>query len=204
MPPETPASNQFDFIKNADKKPKRLPFSLPNGSLNQRIAVFAGIVVVLFAFFFFIMAMAGRGGEDKVAYIRLIQKQNELVRVAAFGTGNQTTNADLKNTASNVHIVVSSDKQALITTLTNKKMKFKNKELSGKPNANTTKLLNDAKAAGNFDSTFITTLNEHLTDYRAALDQTYNQTRSRSIREALSNAYKNADFLQKRLEATKP
>jgi hypothetical protein len=205
MPPGTPPNNQYDFINKAGKQPKKPAFTLPeNGSQGQRIAIFSGIIVVVFIFVFFVIAMASRGGEDKAVYVSLVQRQSELVRTAMLGSSEKAANANIKNTATNIQLAVASDKQALVATLTKKKIKLKGKELNGTPNEATTKLLTDAKAAANFDSTLISTLTEQLTDYRSALDQTYNQTKSKSIKETLSQSYKHTDLLQKQLEATQP
>lgn len=186
------------------KQPEKSSVSLPQGNQTQRIIVFAGIIAVVIIFVAFILMIAGRGGEDKAQYTGLVQQQSELVRIAAIGASDPSVNADLKATATNLNIVVSSDKQQIAAALTKKNIKLKGKELNGVPNPETTQLLNQARAAANFDSTLITTLSEQLDDYRATLEKTYNQTRSRTIKTSLSNAYKHTNLLQKQLEATKP
>lgn len=203
MSPQNQPSNQYDFIMSKEKavKPK---VTLPAGSQNQRIIVFAGIIVLVLIFVVFITKLAGRGGEDKAQFVGLIQQQSELVRVATLGTGEQSANADLRNTATNISLAVSSDKQQLIAVLAKKNIKLKGKEINGVANQKTTTLLTNARAAANFDSTLITTLSDEMDDYQGGLEKMYNQTKSRSIKASISQAYQNTQVLQKQLEATQP
>jgi len=205
MPPSKQPTNQFDFINSAGQKPKKSKVSLPAGnSQTQRMLIFGGIIAVVLIFVIFIFMLANRGGEDKDQFIHVVQQQSELTRVALLGGTEPSANPDVKITAMNISLTVSSDKQALATALAKKGIKLKGKKLNGVPNQATTKLLTDAKAAANFDSTLITVLSDQIDDYRGSLETAYNQTKSRSLKNSLSKAYEHTDLLQKQLAATKP
>jgi len=205
MPPAKQPTNQFDFINNAGQKPKKPMVSLPAGnSQTQRILIFSGIIAVVLIFIIFIFILANRGGENKEQFVDIVQKQSELTRIATLGGTEPSANPDVKITATNISMAVSSDKQSLVAALAKKGMKLKGKQLNGVPNQATTKLLTDAKAAANFDSTLITTLSDQMDDYRNSLEAAYNQTKSRSLKDNLSKAYQHTDLLQRQLAATKP
>lgn len=200
-----PPTNQFDFINSTGQKPKKPGVSLPAGnSQTQRIVIFSGIIAIVLIFVIFIFVLANRGGEDKSQFVNIVQQQSELTRVATLGSTEPSANPDVKVTAMNINLTVSSDKQALVAALAKKGMKLKGKQLNGVPNQATTKLLTDAKAAANFDSTLITTLSDQMDSYRSSLEAAYNKTTSRSLKDSLSKAYEHTDLLQKQLAATKP
>lgn len=204
MPPGNPPSNQYDFIMSNNRQKAKKPVLPADGSQGQRLAVAAGIIVILLIFFVLLMNIVGRGGEDKASYITIIQRQTELARVAGVGAMEPSANQQLKNTASNVQATLLSNKQTLNVRLQTKGIKLKQKELAGVANKATDKRLADAKAAANFDSTLITTLNEQLTDYRSSLEQAFDHTKSKTLKDALGQMYRTTDLLQKQLSATEP
>lgn len=204
MPPGNPPSNQYDFIMSGNRQKAKKPTLPSDGSQGQRLAVAVGIIVILLIFFVVLMNVVGRGGEDKTAYITIIQKQTELARVAAMGASEPSANQQLKNTASNVQTTLLSNKQTLNVRLQTKGIKLKQKDLAGVANKATDKRLADAKAAANFDSALITVLNEQLTDYRSSLEQAFDHTKSKTLKETLDQIYGTTDLLQKQLGATKP
>jgi len=205
MPPQNHPHGQYDFIMGAGQTTKKPHVTLPEpNSQGQRIMIFAGIIVIVFIFFFALMAIIGRGGEDKALYVKISQEQAEIVRIASLASNEASAGQSVKNVAINTQSTLSSDQQALVATLSKKGVKLKGKDLKSVPNKSTDKRLADATAAANFDSTMLSVLDEQLTDYRTTIEQTYDKTRSKSIKETLTQAYNHSEFLQKQLAATKP
>ncbi len=204
MPPGN-QQQQYDFIMSGGQKVKKPGFSLPTGnSQGQRIAIFAGILVVLLLFFFFIVSIASGGGESKTNYINLVQQQSELIRVAGLGSVDTSTSQNVKNAAASTQTALSSDKQILVAAMQEKGIKLKEQQLAGTPNTTTDNQLAAAKAAANYDSTILKILTQQLTAYRAQLQTTYDQTKSKSLKTSLSQIYEHSNLLQKQLETTKP
>lgn len=192
-------------MSNNKQKPKKAGLPLPaSGTPTRKLAVIAGIVFILLIFFIVLMNILGRSGEDKAVFVNIVHKQTELMRVADMGVTDASVGQSIKNTSINLETVTSSDKQTLVAALANKKITLKGKDLSGMPDQGVDTRLADAKAAANFSSTLLTILQEQLTDYRSTLEQAYDQTKSKTLKDSLSQIYGNTDQLKKQLDATKP
>lgn len=205
MPPGNQPHNQYDFIMGNRQKSKRPSLSLPApDSQKQRIIVLAGIVAILLIFFLFIIAIVRGGGENKDTFLKVLQQQTEIARVAGIGAAEASASQNTKNAATNTQLSVSSGKQSLVKTLGTVGVKFGDKQLAGVPNQKTDERLTEAKAAANFDSTLIALLSEQVTDYQASLQQAYDTTGSKSLKGALATEYQNAQTLRKLLDTTRP
>lgn len=195
----------YDFIMSDKQKPKRAGLSLPsNKSQGQRIAIVAGGGVVLLLFLFMLASLLSGGGESKDIFLKIVQKQTELVRVASLGSSEASASQSIKNTAMNTQIAVTSDRQILIAALATEGIAFKEKELVGVADPSTDKRLADARTAANFNSTIVAVINEHIVDYQTALQQTYDQTKTKTLKDALAREYQNTESLKKQIDATKP
>jgi hypothetical protein len=203
MPPK--ATNQYDFIMNEQKKSKGSRLSLSgNSNSTQKLLMMVGLLGVIIMFFFVLSFISGRSGEDKVQLKTLLQQQVELNRVAGLGSNEVSTSQALRNTSVNVLTVTTSDNQALIAALAAKKITFKPKDLAASTVPATDKRLADAKAAANFSSMYISILNEQLVNYQSSLQQTYDKTKSKSVKESLSKSYAHAQELKKQVDAIQP
>ncbi len=203
MPPK--ANNQYDFIMNEQKRAKRPGITLPdNGTPGGKILLLVGLFGVIILFFFLVSFIVGRSGEDKTVFLTLLQQQTELNRVAGLGAVEASSNQSIQNASTNIQVVVTSDQQQLTSALTAKKITFKPKALAKSTNPATDQRLADAKAAANFDSVYMSILNEQLVDYQGTLQQTYNTTKSKSVKETLSKSYEHTKELKKQLDATQP
>lgn len=203
MPPGN--QNQYEFIMSSGQKSKKPGLTLPSGnSQNQRIAIFAGLILIVIIFLFLMMSLMKSGGEDKAQYKAVVQTQNELIRVAGLASVEPSTGQAIKNTAANLQTVVTSDRQALIGTLQQKGITLKEKDLIGIPDPNTDQRLTSARAAANYNDTVLAVLNEQLVSYQAKLKQTYDKTKSQTIKDNINQAYQHTGLLQKQLSATKP
>lgn len=201
MPPT--AHNKYDFIMADQKKSKKPNFSLPNdGSAKQKMIVFFGLIGVLLIFFLVIFMVASRGGENKTMFLSLLRQQTELARVAGLGASEPSVDQSLQNVSANVQLVVASDSQQLQQTLAAKKITFKPKDIAKSVNAATDTSLTEAKAAANFTSIYISILDAQLTDYEDSLQDAYNKTGSKSIKETLTKNYDHAQELKKQLSAS--
>jgi hypothetical protein len=205
MSPQNQQHGQYDFIMGAGQQAKKPRVALPEpNSQGQRIAIFAGIIILVFIFIFFLMWLMGRGGEDKALYTKISQEQAEIVRIATLATSEASAGQSVKNVAVNTQSTLSSDQKALVATIAKKGIKLKGKDLKSVPNKSINTRLTEATAAANFDSTMLAILDEQLTGYRSTLEQTYDKTNSKSIKETLTKAYDHTELLQKQLAATNP
>ena len=197
-----PVNNQYDFIMSSDKKAKKPGLSLPsNNTTGKKIFIMMGLFGALIIFFIVLSFIAGKGGEDKTMFLNLLRQQTELSRIAGLGAGEASANQGLQNTASNTQVVVTSDKQLLNAALIAKKITIKPKEIAKSTNPATDARLASAKAAANFDTMYISILDEQLVDYQNNLQQAYDASKSKSIKDTLSLAYQHTQELKKQVDA---
>lgn len=199
MPPK--ASNQYDFIMKEQRAPKKPLLSLPDGDTpTKKIAMIVGVVVVILFFFFLMSFIISRGGEDKAQIRTLLQQQTELSRIAGLGVSETSASESIKNTSVNVLTVTTSDNVALTNVLATKKITFKPKDLAKATSTETDQRLADAKAAANFNTMYMSILNDEVTNYQNVLQQTYNATKSKSVKESIQKSYTHAEELKKQID----
>lgn len=196
MPPQQPGNQpNLDFIMNSNA-PSAKKSLLPAGnSTKQRIAIVAIIGGILIGFLIVMMLILGSGGDNKQSMLKIAQAQVELARVATLA--NDSTDQSVRNFAVNTKLTIASDTQALLGTLGENGIGFKDKDLVLGQNPETDQALATAKAAANFDTVLRTTLIEQLIAYQASLKETYDASSNTAIKEKLSQIYANVEPLLK-------
>jgi hypothetical protein len=186
MPPYEKPKTAYDFIT----KP---PTKHDSGSSNRLVLVAGGGLVVVIVLFLFIKLFTG-GTDNSTRLLTAAQQQTEIARVATLGTttGEQTT----KNVAFNTSYSITSDSQKLVAVLAENGVKLKQKQLVAKTNPKTDESLKAAKAAANFDETFLKTLDEELADYQATLQDAYDNSNNQAVKAVLSTNFNNAKLLR--------
>jgi len=196
MPPQQ-SQNQpnFDFIMNPNQ-PSAKKSLLPAGnSTKQRVAIVAIIGGVLLVFLLLLMLILGGGGDNKQNLLKVAQQQTEIVRIANMA--DQSNDQSLKNLAANTSVTIASDQSRLAGTLAGNGIAFKKKELALGQNSKTDQVLEDAKAAANFDAVLRDTLIELLTDYQASVKLAYENSGNADVKNQLDATYINTGNLLK-------
>ena len=195
MPPYEKPKTAYDFITKPPTQQKK-----PAG-LGGKIALIAGGGVAAVILLFIVLSVFTGGSDTTQRIITAAQQQTELARVATLGvtTGSQAS----KNVALNVSMSLTTDQQKLVAVLQENGVKVKQKQLAAGVNAETDQQLAAAKAAANFDETFLQILDEQLAAYQASLQEAYDNSKNEEVRQVLSDSFAHAKLLRTQIEQTK-
>lgn len=192
MPPYEKPKTAYDFIT---KPPEGLKKS---STLGAKLPLIAGGGVALLIVLFILMKLFTGGSDNSTRLLNAAQQQTEIARVATLGT---TTGAQpTKNIAFNTSYSMTSDSQKLVTVLAANGVKIKAKQLAGKADPKTDESLKAAKAAANFDETFLKTLDEELADYQATLQEAHDNSKNQAVKKVLSDNYANSQLLRTQIK----
>jgi flagellar basal body-associated protein FliL len=200
MPPnQQPQRPNLDFIMNPGPPPKKS--LLPAGNSTMQRAIFAGVILVLLIIGLVVVSnlLSADTKELKATFTKAAQQQTELVRVAQLG--NSSVSQTAKNLGLNTSLTIASDQKLLVSTLAAHKVKISDKSLGKLANTETDKSLETAKAASNFDATFIGILDEQLKAYQTTLNDAYSHSKNKAVQETLRTEYAHAGLLVKQAEA---
>lgn len=192
--------NPYDFIVNSDQNKRR--FSAPQ-SIGTRIAIVAGGAAILLIIIIVIFSAIFGGSDNNQQFLKVLQSQQEIARVTQLQEV-ATADQSVKNIANSTRLAVSSDQKQLTTTLASFGREFNQKDIALGQNPQTDEQLTAAKAAGNFDTTFLTVLTKHLQTYQSSLQQAYDATENETVRNQLQEDYTSSGLLMKQIESTKP
>lgn len=192
--------NPYDFIVNSDQNKRRL--SAPQ-SMGARIAIVAGSGAVLLIILIIVFSAIFGGSDNSQQFLKVLQNQQEIARVTQLQDVS-TADQSVKNVANSTHLAVSSDQKQLLTSLASLGREFKQKDIALGQNPKTDEQLTAAKAAGDFDTAFLTALTEHLKGYQTSLQQAYDATENETIRAQLNEDFASSDLLLKQVQSTKP
>lgn len=199
MPPYEKPKTAYDFITAPPQAQAKKSFFA--GGYKQRLPLIAGGGVALLFVVILLSSLLNSGPSNQDTLLRILQQQTELSRVAQLGVkdAEQTT----MNLAYNTSVTAQSDQAKLVTSLAAKNVKFKDKQLAVGKDTKTDELLTAARAASNFDETFLQTLDEQLEDYQATLQDAYTNSGSKEVKTTLSDSYANSKLLRTQLETAK-
>ena len=198
MPPYEKPKTAYDFITAPPVVQKQSFFA--KQSMSKRIGLVAGgglallIVVLLFS------SLLSSGPSNKDTLLTIAQQQAELARVASLGTrdADQTT----MNVAYSTSMVLTSDKAKLATALAANGVTFKDKQIAKGINAKTDQELTAARAASNFDDTFLQTIDAQLAQYQQLLSEAHANTGKDAVKTALADNYKHSELLRAQIKST--
>ncbi|HEU4966252.1 MAG TPA: hypothetical protein VFT53_02095 [Candidatus Saccharimonadales bacterium] len=190
-------TSQFDFIMGGSGQ-KHAPTAGFGGSSSaaKRVGLVAGGFAVLgILVWVFVSVLMKPAGIDATALLAIAQKQTELARISqtpALNAVQQPT----QNFAETTYLTMLTNQATFVAYIANHGTpKPTSKTLSATKNTQTDTSLQNAQAAGTYDTTYITTAKNQLTAYSQALAQAYASSKRTSERQLLQDAYNQAQLL---------
>lgn len=166
LPPQQPVQNQFDYILNAPT-PKKTPLAFgTGGNQKQRILVsiiFVVVVLIIVLVGFVIFRSVTK--KDYTSYKSAVDQQTEIIRIADLGSTKART-ASVKNYASSVRLITTSEKSETVSFLKNSGLKIDEKALALKKDGNNDTLLASAEQANQYDEKLVAILNGLVVTYQ--------------------------------------
>ena len=190
--------NPYEFIINHNTPKARL-FNFGGGSLALRLAILVGGLVVLFTVIALVVALlAPKGNAESLRQIA--QQQQEILRVANLADNN-VTDQNVKNFVANVDASMRTSKIQTLAFLDAHNIKMEPKTLALGRDTKTDVLLQNAAAAGTYDSTAVDTLTTQLETYEALLKSTSKQTSSKQTLKVLQDCFNSVYMLLKQSDS---
>lgn len=152
-----------------------------------------GITVVLIVASMVAMQFFAKG-TPSTSLIGLVQRQQELIRIA--GLGERTSqNEAIRGLAYNVELSIGTNQQQLMGFISKQGQEITKKELALKQDADTDKLLENARATSTYDSALQKVLSMQLQEYLSDLKTTYSKASSSQLKEILNASYTSGKLL---------
>lgn len=189
-----PGSNPYAFIFEEKKKSKKS--MLPKGnSAGQRIILAVGGLCTLLLLVVLVIGLLGsKDAANKVELESLAQQEAEIIRVAGIGLA-KAHDPTTKNLAATTSSDLSSNQIALLAALKRNGIKVSAKDLAFAKNPDTDTALTEADQTNTFDSAFTQELTKELSAFRTKVQAAYNSTSSKSLSQALGQAYQETGVL---------
>lgn len=193
--PAAPADNDanYDFIVNPETQ-KRGSGLFKDPFITKIVIIVGGAVLVIV-----IAAVAINlffGGKSNIgALLALTQREQEIVRISALGTG--ATGQQVKNAAINTQVSVKTNQRAGLAYLKSRGREVKPDELGLKKDATTDTKLQQAKQTSTFDTVYVEIMRAQLTAYAAELQTAYNSESNDKQRQLLASHYDDVQLLLK-------
>ena len=165
-PPEPLTGSPYDFIMNPGptRQSAKAGFALKGGS---KLPLIAGGGVLLVIVLFVILSLVS-GGSSSPTFLKLVQQQAELGRVADTYY-SELRDSSTKNFVINTQLTLTSDSSDLQTYLAANGIKFDPKEIALGQNSQTDASLEAAKTSGTLDSTMKSTFQDALAQYQQSI-----------------------------------
>lgn len=195
-----PQSNQYDFIMNPGKPPKKGAL-VNNNSIATRIAVIVGLVVVILIFFIIVLSLLSSSGGSNTKLTTIAQQQNEIIRVAtlANNSGSTQTSQTTNDFSQNCLLSITTAQQQLLAYLSAHGTKLGTKQLALTKNASTDAAITAAVASSNLDAVYTSIMKTELQAYENAVKDAYGGAKSTAEKQLLSNEYSGAVLLLQQL-----
>jgi len=192
--PENPApaspTAHYDFILNPAKPPK----APGSGSIGKRLAVVAGVGVVLLIAIILVGSLLGGKSGGITGIITVAQEQTEVMRVAGQAAGHTNT-PRVRNLVTNTTLTLTSSQQQLLAYLKQNHQKVDDKVLALKHSTQTDSSLSNAVATNTFDPVFVGILQNDLANYAQAVRTAYKASPGPKGKALLQKEYDSAQLL---------
>lgn len=197
QPYGSPSGNNYDFIMNPERPPKKpiVPQIGGASSFSKKIIFIVGGAFILIILMWIIGGMLGGGGTNTAELTKLVQRQQEVARVSAEGA--TSSSATIRNAAANTTLSVTSQQQQWIAFLAREGIELKQEQLKLLESAKTDTTLTTARSNNTFDTAFLNIMRTSLTDYAAAVQTDYTNATSERERTLLSKHYEQVQLLLK-------
>ena len=159
---QPPTPNPYDFL-NAPTGPKRTLFG-SGGPKNKVLVSVVFVLVVLLLVVVGFSFITSLGKKDYSAYNTLLKTQYELVRITELGT-NKARTAEVRQFAATVQYATITERDAVVTLLTNAEQEVLVKQLAQNKDAANDKALAAAEQANRYDEEVLKIMNTLLSGY---------------------------------------
>lgn len=199
MDPQQPyQGNNYDFIMNPGQAPKKsLIPKVGGGSFARKLMLILGGAFVLIVGMWFVGNMLGGSGVNSAAIISMTQSEQEISRVAAFGSTSGDGN--IRNAAANITYTIATQQQEWLAFLAERGTKVKEDDLNLKLNETADQRLADARANNTFDVAYKEIMHSYLTDYSTTLSTNFDKSTNEAERALLTNHFGEVKLLLEQL-----
>ena len=159
--PTQDVANKYDYILNAPTNKKRL---LIPGGQNKTLAMVIFVVGFFFVLMILFVVFNSLTKKDYGAYIKLAQKQSEIIRVADIGV-DKARSADSKYYVRTIREVTASEQADTLAYLKKSGNSVNAKQLVLLKDPATDKKLTTAEQTSTYDETLLSTINSLVIDY---------------------------------------
>lgn len=200
MDPQQPYGSQgggnYDFIINPEQQPKKsmVPQLGGDSAFTKKLIFIIGGAVILIILMWIVGSMLG-GGTNTTELTKLVQRQQEVMRVSAEGA--TSGDAAVRNAAANTTLSVTSQQQQWLVFLAQEGVELEQKQRELLENATTDSTLATARSNNTFDSAFLNIMQTYLTDYAATIQTDYANATGEKERTLLSKHYDQIQLLLK-------
>lgn len=172
-----PGGGDYDFIMNPQKPPKSPLFFVP-ASTTKRIMLAAGGLIALLMIMVVgssFLNSANNAQNDKL--LELAKTQTEIVRVSELAS-EKISDKNLLYQSVTVKASINSSKNEVVTALSKRGKKVKDKDLNSGENADNDEILSEGEQNGRYDNTYRQLLEQQLADYKKQLESVYDSGNS--------------------------
>jgi hypothetical protein len=159
--------NNYDFLNATPAKRRPMVF----GGGNKTIVSVLFVLGVLFLLTILFVVFQSLTKKDYSAYIKLTQKQAEIVRVSDLGAA-KARSTSTKNYVQTIRTVTASEQVNTLAFLSKKGQKVGTKQLVLLKDSSTDKKLAAAEQTSAYDDTLLNTLNGLILDYQKSIKTT--------------------------------
>ena len=191
--------NEYEFITNPTQPKKAGGIGGPNSSVMRAAIAGGGLILLIIAFVVVKNLLAG--SSPFLAYVSLMQDQDEIVHLATAATQEPTISETNKNFSLNAQLTMTSAEHQYGVYLTSNKQKITPKMLALKESPLIDKQLTDASAASNYDTVYKQIMKTKLTNYQTSLQQTYIKAKGPKGKKLLNDQYDASKLLLQQLDA---
>ncbi|HEY5550222.1 MAG TPA: hypothetical protein VIK37_03450 [Candidatus Saccharimonadales bacterium] len=195
QPPAQTEPADFGFMLNQQQPPaptsptaRFAKFGKPAKLLI--LALIALIIVIVVALIF------SGGDKNSNQVLNLMTQNQEIVRVSQL-QDQKFTDANTKGLSATTQSVMSSQKVELADYLAKAKVKYGEQQLATGLNKNTDTELEAAAKNNNLDQAYISYLKTSMVEYLNSLNETFQATKSKTLKSTLQSAYDSIQTLLK-------
>lgn len=201
-PAPQPQQPDYSFITEPSKASRRPMVFTGGGSKAQRIGIIAGILLVILFLFVIVSKLLTGSDTTTPLLISVAQHQQRVIHIATAATRQQGISDVNANSALTITTGLTTAQKGLLTYLKTNHHPVPVKTLGLTISTTIDTQLTAAAAAGTYDSTYKSIMQNELTSYAQALKQAYAKTTGPKGKQLLSSDYSSAQLLLMQLSTT--
>lgn len=190
--------SEYDFFLNPQSQPPQNRYTRAGkgqSSMAKRLGVVLGVVfglIILLWIVFGVLLKPDSGPTDRMAALAVTQA--DLINLSN-NYKSKLRSSEAIELAAGARALLTSDKQAIDTVLTESGREVSKEELASGTDADIRTLLTAAEGANKLDESFIDNYTESLLVYRSQIAEAYSGTSNETHKEIYNTAYRNVSIL---------